>query len=107
MAIELFNPSADTPSIWSGTGVTGAGGLLTINFPTPFASAPAVTVSGETTTTNALTDIHIHAVSTTSVTIHARWSPAVVLLGIQLLSFPQDAVGLTVHIHAIERGDFV
>ena len=98
---------SNIPQIWSGTGVTGAGGILTITFPTPFPSAPAVTVTGETTGTNALTDIHIHSVSTTAVTIHARWSPSITLLGIQLLTFPSNAVGLTVHIHAIEQGDFV
>lgn len=100
---ESPNPS---PQIWTGTGVTGAGGLLTINFPTPFTSFPVITVTGETVGTNALTDIHIHAVSTATVTIHARWSPSITLLGIQLLSFPQNAVGLLVHIHAIESGDF-
>lgn len=103
---QIFNSSVG-PKIWSGVGVTESGGLLTVTFPTPFPSVPAITITGETTSTNALTDIHIHSVSETEVTLHARWSPSVTLLGIQLLTFPTNAVGLTVHIHAVERGDFV
>lgn len=102
---QIFNP-IKTPKIWSGTGVTGAGGLLTINFPTAFPTAPVVTATA-VTGSDSLTDLHIHSVSNTAVTLHCRQAAAIILLGIQLLSFPSNAVGVTVHVHAIEAGDFV
>lgn len=98
--------SASGPSIWSGIGITNASGLLTINFPTPFASAPAVTASPLTASGNLIT-VHIHSISNIAVTVHALQNAAVTLLGIQLLAFQTNATGLEVHIHAIERGDFV
>lgn len=102
---QVFNPTR-IPHTWSGTGVTGAGGLLTINFPTPFTSTPAVTATPLTASANTFF-WHLNAASATSVTIHVTQAALVVLLGIQLLAFPSDAVGITVHVHAIEQGEFL
>ena len=102
---QIFNPSR-VPQMWSGVATTGAGGLVTVNFPTAFTAAPAVTVTPLTGSANVFF-WHLHAVSTTAVTIHATQAASVNLLGINLLTFPSDAVSLEVHIHAIERGNFV
>jgi hypothetical protein len=74
-----------------------------LNFGTPFAALPVVSVGVQTTNTNA-TEARITALSTSSVTVNVRQSPGVTLLGIQLLSLPQPLAGATVHVQAVEPG---
>lgn len=106
MGIELYKANQESgPAVWSGVGITNGSGVLTITFPTPFDSAPAVTASPLTDSANLIT-VHIHSVLTTAVVIHALQNSAITLLGIQLLAFQTNAAGLEVHVHAVERGNY-
>jgi hypothetical protein len=88
------------------SGVTDGAGQVTINFVPPFAAAPRVTNAVETGTADA-TECRISALSASSVTLTARRSPAVTVLGISVLSASVPLVGATVHVHAVETGQGV
>jgi len=87
--------------IFSAKAVTDASGNAVFTFSPPFASAPVVTQSLQTTNTNA-TEARVTALTTTGCTIQARQSPGVVILGISVLQVPQALVGATVHLIAVD-----
>ncbi len=84
-------------------GVTDGSGNVTFPFSPAFATVPVVTNAIETGSADT-TECRISALSTSSVTLAARRSPAVTVLGISVLSASVPLVGATVHVTALEAG---
>lgn len=106
-AVEVFSngtrwAAAAGPSrqFASGSGVTIAGGILTVVFPTPFPVAP--NVFGQVQAPGGSTspfDIRVTAISTTGATFEVRSAAAinVALIGLTVLVGTTVSVGTTVH----------
>jgi purine-cytosine permease-like protein len=80
-------------------GTTDASGNTTVTFTPAFSTVPVVTAALETSNTD-VTDLHITALSTSSVTFQARRTPTTVVLGVTVLGTTVPLVGATVHIMA-------
>lgn len=86
------------------SGVTDASGNVTFSLAAAsFAAVPVVSHSLQTALADT-TEARITALTAASVTFNVRRSPAVTVLGIAVLSAPQPASGVTVHMHALEAG---
>lgn len=93
--------------IFAATGVTDGSGLVTFNFTPAFPSVPVVQGHPGPTATTDLTEVILTAVSAASCTFRARRAPAVTILGISVVTFPVNAVGLTIQCVAVEAGQGV
>ncbi|UJV42985.1 hypothetical protein [Streptomyces sp. AMCC400023] len=90
--------------VFSGSGVTNAGGNVTFTFTPPFPVAPNAVAQVGPSADTALFEARLTALSASAATFNVRRAPGVTLLGIQILEVPQNAPGVTVHCHAIEPG---
>lgn len=101
------HPANTTPREFSGSGVTDAGGNVTFNFVPAFPVAPNPVAQIGPSADTALVEARVTAVSAAACTLNVRRSPSVVILGISVLQFPQNAPGVTVQLHAREPGQGV
>jgi hypothetical protein len=92
--------------VFSDSGVTDGAGNVTFTFTPPFPTVPVITNVLQTALADA-TEARVTALSTSSVTFNVRRSPAVVILGISVLSASVPAAGVTVHCDATEAGQGV